>query len=529
MSDFGVLSLLPPLLAIGLALWTKKPVISLFVAIWVAGTMAHGWNPIAGAAQTGQWLADNFADGIYVACTILFIGAAEAIMYKSGGINAFVEKIKRGLRTSRIASVVASLLGIVIFVDDYINSVVVGTTMRPITDRVKVSREMLAYICDSTAAPVSGLLIASTWIGYEVGLIDEAFQSLEIEHSAYGAWVSSIPYAFYPILAIILVLVISYTHRHYGPMLKAEHRARTTGKVIRDGAKPMVTTEVDLGKPKSKGNMWVFIVPIIVLIATTFLGLWYTGGGSETYAEGGFSEILANCDSSLALVWGSLASILAAAIMVLALRQMNLGEIETAIIQGFKQMQTAIIIAMLAWSVGAACDAVGTADYVVGLATSAGVSAALVPLIVFLAAMFISFCTGTSWGTFAIMMPIAVPLAYHLSGGLGPEVFASIAAVFGGGIFGDHCSPVSDTTVLSSSFSSCDHIDHVTTQIPYAVTAAGVGVILYILFLAGLRNGFALLGLGIVLLIVFHYILSEWYGKRVDIPHGKVPVYRAEE
>ena len=529
MSDFGILSILPPLLAIGLALWTKRPVISLFIAIWLGGTMAHGWNPIAGAAQTGQWLADNFADGVYVACTILFIGAAEAIMYKSGGINAFVDRVKGKLRTSRVACIVASLLGVVIFVDDYINSVVVGTTMRPITDRVKVSREMLAYVCDSTAAPVSGLLIASTWIGYEVGLIDEAFQSLDINYSAYGAWVSSIPYAFYPILAIILVFLISYTHRHYGPMLKAEYRARTTGKVLRDGAKPMVTTEVDLGKPKSKGNMWVFIVPLIVLIATTFLGLWYTGGGSETYAEGGFSEVLGNCDSTLALLWGSSASILTAAIMVLALKQMNLEELETAIIQGFKQMQTAIIILMLAWSVGSACDAVGTADYVVGLATSAGVSAALVPLIVFLAAMFIAFCTGTSWGTFAIMMPIAVPLAYHLSGGLGPEVFASIAAVFGGGIFGDHCSPVSDTTVLSSSFSSCDHIDHVTTQIPYALTAAGVGVILYILFLAGLRNGFALLGLGIILLIVFHYILSEWYGKRVDILHGKVPVYRAEE
>lgn len=529
MSEFGALSLLPPLLAIVLAILTKRPIISLFLAIFIAGTMANGWNPIAGIAQTGQWLADNFAGSIYIAFTILFIGAAEAIMYKSGAINAFVDRIKEALKSTRIASITASFLGVIVFVDDYINTVIVGTTMRPITDRLKISREMLAYIADSTAAPVSALLIATTWIGYEVGLIDKAFQDLGIDASAYGAWVSSVPYAFYPILAIILVFLVSLTHRHYGPMLKAEYRARTTGKVLRDGAKPMVTTEVDLGMPKPHGNMWVFLVPIIVLIVATFLGLWYTGGGWEAYAEGGFAEILANCDSSLSLLWGSLASVIAAAIMVLALRQMNLEELETAIVQGFKQMQTAMIIAMLAWSIGSACDAVGTADYVVGLATSAGVSAALVPLIVFLASMFISFTTGTSWGTFAIMMPIAVPLAYNLSGGLGPEVFASIAAVFSGGIFGDHCSPVSDTTVLSSSFTSCDHIDHVTTQLPYAATAAGIGIILYILFLAGLTNGIVLLGLGIVLLVISHYLISEWYGRRVGIPHGKVPVYKLEE
>jgi Na+/H+ antiporter NhaC len=215
--------------------------------------------------------------------------------------------------------------------------------------------------------------------------------------------------------------------------------------------------------------------------------------------------------------------------LVLAMKRMTVEEAEDAIIRGMKQMVIANTILLLAWSIKSATDAVGTAPYIVDLAKNAGVTGSWVPLIVFLISMFISFTTGTSWGTFSIMLPIAIPLAYGVTGYVGPEVFAAIGAVFAGGIFGDHCSPISDTTIMSSMFSGSDHIDHVTTQVPYAVTASGVGIILYLLFGFGVHSWAVLLPLGFVLLIGAWYFLSEWYGKKYGIPHGKVPVYVAED
>ena len=257
--------------------------------------------------------------------------------------------------------------------------------------------------------------------------------------------------------------------------------------------------------------------------------MWYTGGGSEAFAKGGFKEVLGNSDSALALLWGSFAMVVVAFTLVLAMKQMTIEEAEDAMVRGMKQMVIANTILLLAWSIKSATDAVGTAPYIVELAKSAGIGGGWVPLIVFLISMFISFTTGTSWGTFSIMIPIAIPLAYGVTGRVGPEVFASIGAVFAGGIFGDHCSPISDTTIMSSMFSGSDHIDHVTTQIPYAMTASSVGLVLYLLFALGLRNGWILLLIGGVLLVIAWYLLSEWYGRKYGIPHGKVPIYVVEE
>jgi len=240
--------------------------------------------------------------------------------------------------------------------------------------------------------------------------------------------------------------------------------------------------------------------------------------------------VLSNSDAATALLWGSFSMVLVGLVLILGRRQMTVEETETAIVQGMKQMMMASAILVLAWSIKSATSAVGTADYVVNLATSANIPAGIVPMIVFLVAMFISFTTGTSWGTFGILMPIAIPLAYQITGGeIGPILYASIGAVFAGGIFGDHCSPISDTTIMSSMFSGSDHIDHVNTQIPYAVTAAGSGIILYLLFAIGVHSWPILLPIGIVLLIAAWYVLSEWYGKKYGIPHGKVPIYVVEE
>ncbi|AAL82156.1 sodium:proton antiporter [Pyrococcus furiosus DSM 3638] len=530
MSDFGVLSLLPPLVAIVLAIWTKRVVFALFAGVWVGGVMASNWNPVTGTIKTFEWIVGNVTDS-WNATILIFdflIGAGVGLIYKSGGVHAVAEAITRRIRTSRDASLLGWLLGVLVFFDDYTNTIIVGNTMRPITDKMRVSREMLAYIDDSTAAPVAGIAIVSTWIGYELGLIREALDKLNITMGEYFAWAHSVPYRFYSIFAIILVFIVAYTHRHYGPMLKAEYRARTTGKVVRDGAKPLMATESDLGHPLTeKGSVHFFIWPILALVFVTLYGLYYTG---KSACEGpcGAMDILGNADSATSLLWGSFAMVLVALVLVLGTKTMTVEEAESAIIQGMKQMIMATVILVLAWSIKSATEAVGTADYVVNLAKSANVPGGIVPLIIFLVAMFISFTTGTSWGTFGILMPIAIPLAYELAPGDNSVLFASIGAVFAGGIFGDHCSPISDTTIMSSMFSGSDHIDHVTTQIPYAVTAASVGIVLYLLFAAGIRTPVILLPIGLVLLVLAWYFLSEWYGKKYGIPHGRVPIYPTE-
>jgi len=531
MSDFGILSLLPPLVAIGLAILTKRVLFALFTGVWVGALMIVGGNPISATVQTWDWIIGNALDDWNQKILLydFIIGAAFGLVYKSGAASAFARAITRRVKSSRAASILGWVLGVAIFFDDYGNTVIVGNSMRPITDKTRVSREMLAYIDDSTAAPVATIALVSSWIGYEVGLIQDSFDSLGIEVGSYAAWLSAWPYKLYSILAIVMVLLIAYTHRHYGAMLKAEYRARTTGKVLRDGAQPMMATESDLGLPMEGGTIHAFIWPILALIGVFLYGMWYTGGGSEVYAAEGLKGVMSNADTALALLWAGFAMLVLVMLIILVKKQMSLEGVEKGIVQGMKQMVMANAILLLAWSIKSACDAVGTADFVVNAAVGGGVPGAIVPLIIFLSAAFVSFTTGTSWGTFGVIMPMAIPLGYTLGGGVGPILYASMGAVLAGGIFGDHCSPISDTTIMSSMFSGSDHIDHVSTQLPYAVTVAGVSAFLYLLFAAGLRNGFVLLGLGIILLIVIHRVLSAWYGKKLGIPNGEVPVYVSEE
>ncbi|NJE85323.1 Na+/H+ antiporter NhaC family protein [Thermococcus sp. CX2] len=552
MSDFGVLALLPPLVAIILAIWTKRVILALFAGVWIGGVMVAGGNPVVGTTQTLEWIVSSVTSD-WNARILIFdflIGAGVGLIYKSGAVHALAASLARRVKSSRGASVLGWILGVLVFFDDYTNTIVVGNTMRPITDRMRVSREMLAYIDDSTAAPVAGLALVSTWIGYELLMIGRGFDSANVVYGTYDAWLSSVPYRFYSILAIILVFIVAYTHRHYGPMLKAEYRARTEGKVLRDGAKPLMTTEADLGMPKEGGNLWDFVIPILVLVGVSMLGLWYTGAANlEAYSQDlgwwtdlenpfgvnflnyGFIESFREADAATALLWGSFAMVVVASIMLLGRRKMTVEEWEDTVIKGMKQMLFANTILVLAWSLGTAAESVGTGDYVISLATSSGANLGpWMPLIMFLSAMFVAFTTGTSWGTFAIMVPLGVQLSLAFTNGQVNEiVFATIGATFTGSIFGDHCSPISDTTIMSSMFSGSDHIDHVTTQIPYAFTVAGIGSVLYLLFALGITSWVILLPLGIALLVGAWYVLSEWYGKKYGIPHGKVPIYVAEE
>jgi len=532
--------LLPPLLAIALAFITKQVLIALFAGVWIGGLMATGWDVFGGTATTLGWIISNVTDS-WNATILVFdfiIGALIGVLYVSGSMFSLASELSKKIKSAREASFLSWFLGLAVFFDDYTNAVIVGNASRPLTDRLRVSREFLSYIVDSTAAPVAGLAMVSTWIGYEVSLIDDSFNYLKSlvsegkitlapDVGAMYAWLMSVPYRYYSILAIILVLLLVITRRHYGPMLKAEHRAVSEGKVIRDDAQPLMPTETVLGSAKSSAPWWVFVSSVIVLVIVTLLGMWVTGGGDQWWTVS-FTEALMNADAATALLWGSFVAYIFAATAVLATKSMRFAEVMDSTVRGMYLMVLANAILVLAWSIKSATEAVGTAEYVVGLATAAGVPAMIVPAVIFLASCFISFTTGTSWGTFGVMMPIAVPMAWQiaLAQGADPYIvtYASIASVFAGGIFGDHCSPISDTTIMSSMFSASDHIDHVNTQLPYALTAAGISAVLFALFASGITTPLVLLPVGVILLIVSHRVLNTWYAKRTKLP-AIVPNY----
>jgi len=535
--------LFPPLHAIALAMATGEIVPALFAGERIGALMFAGYNPVGGTIQLIEWYIENATDP-WNAAILLYdfvLGAFMGLLYTSGAVHSAARSISSRIRSAKGASTAASLLGVAVFFDDYGNTVIVGNSMRPVSDRLRVSRELLSYIVDSTAAPIAGIALVSSWIGYEVGLIGDSIATLREqveaglisaapEYEAYYMWLNAVPYHFYSILAIILVFLIVLTRRHYGPMLKAEWRAVKEGKVIRDGATPLLPTEEVLGAEpttRKQASGWLFAVAMIVLVLVTLLGMWATGAEElSRFWETPFTDALMNADTAKALLWAGMATYLVTFAWVLLGRIMSFSEVMKQTIKGMYLMVLPNTILLHAWSIKSATDAVGTADYVIHGAVVAGLSVFLVPLIIYLASMFISFTTGTSWGTFGVMMPIAVPMAWQLALLQYPDnlniayliTFASIGAVFGGGIFGDHCSPISDTTIMSSMFSASDHIDHVSTQLPYAVTAGFVGIILYALLAVGITSPLVLLPVGIILLIVLHRVLNILYSRRARLP-----------
>ncbi|ADG90438.1 Na+/H+ antiporter NhaC family protein [Thermosphaera aggregans] len=540
--------ILPPLLAIVLAIYTQQVLPALFAGIWVAALMVYGYNPLSATIETWKWIVSSITDS-WNATILVFdflIGSMVALLYASGSMYSLAEVIGKRVKSARTASIMASILGIIVFFDDYSNTIVVGNSMRPLTDKHRVSRELLSYIVDSTAAPVAGLMIVSTWIGYEVQQINGALDVLKEQFdqglipaapdiSGYGLWLTAVPFHFYSILAVILVFLVAATRRHFGPMLKAEYRALTEGKVLRDGAQPLMPTESVLGEaPREKrASYWIFLASVLGLIVVTLIGMWYTGamviiedeGLEAAWWEIDFTSALMNADAATALLWGSFTGFLIAFVGALYSRVLTFRKAMEYTLKGMYLMVYANAILVLAWTIKTATQSLGTADYVVTQAVSANVPALLVPLIIFLISMFISYTTGTSWGTFALMMPIAIPLAWRIALIQYDDInfaymlaAASIGAVFGGGIYGDHVSPISDTTIMSSMFSGSDHIDHVTTQMPYGTFAAGVSIILYLLFAAGLTTPLILLPVGVILLVLGHRVLNKYYSRKTGLP-----------
>lgn len=497
-AGYGWLSLIPPLLAIGLALATRDVLTSLFLGVFGGALILYEWNPLTAFTRTiDHFVVQQIADEDHASILLftVLLGGMVGLITKSGGTHGIVERLAPYATNSRRGQVATWFMGLVVFFDDYANTLIVGPTMRPITDKLRVSREKLAYIVDSTAAPVVCLFPISTWVGFEIGLINDAFKSLELPFNAYNAFVASIPYRFYPFFALVLGFTIAASRFDFGPMRAAERRARETGAVLAEDARPIAEYGSDEVEPPEDAPRRALnaLIPIGVIVVLTLVGLFVTGrAGSDAavLASAGpidaMREIFGNANSYKALMWASLSGVIVAALLPISQGILKLHEAMTAMVGGFKAMIMAFAVLILAWSLGAVCGELKTADYLVSL-TEGVVSPAWLPAITFVLSAAVAFATGSSWGTMSIVEPLVIPISHSLSlaAGLSIEseqywtfMVASIASVLAGSVWGDHCSPISDTTILSSMATGCDHIAHVKTQIPYAMGAGLLGIFL---------------------------------------------------
>lgn len=521
-TEFGVLALAPPLLAIALAMYTRQVLVSLFAGVWIGALMVAGLNPVAATALSIDWIVEVVRAPFDTKFLILimFMGAGAAFIYKSGGILALENWIGHRVNTARDSHILTWLIGVFIFFDSYTSTIVTGNATRELSEENDSSREMHAYVLDSTTSPVTTFGPVSNWIGFQVSMIIVGFEAAqftaeEVGITAFGLFLQSIPWNIYCFMAFFMVGLISITQRFYGPMLDAEWRSRAKGKTLRDDATPLSDISTDVGEPSEKNpTLFNFFGPILTLLLVGLVSMWWLGGGYQPGVD--VATAFQETDVALGLLYGAFAFMAVGMIGALGFGTMDLDEASDTVINGFKTMMIAAAIIVLAWSIGHAAEQVGTAEYIVGVMVGSGVPGSFLPLIIFVAAMFIAFTTGTSWGTMAILTPLAIPLGHEL---VGLSILPPLMGVlFGGAIWGDHVSPISDTTVMSSIFSGSDHVDHVNTQLPFAMTAAGITVIALLLYGIGITSAAVLLPLSFVLTAVAVVALNKYDARRKNLP-----------
>lgn len=499
-SKFGLLTILPPLVAIALAFITKNVVISLFLGtlsgcflLQISGnnviyTIIHSFLDFVQRALNS--LADPWNAGIVL--QVMVIGGVISLVSKMGGAKAIAEALAKKAKTPRSAQLITWLLGVLVFFDDYANSLIVGPIMKPVADKMKISRERLSFIIDATAAPIAGIMIVSTWIGLEVGLIKDGFESIGQSADAFGVFLNTIPYRFYNILILVFVVATSYFLRDFGPMRKAEIRARKgyisdTNKEI---ALDKAAEEEMAPKEGVKLSIWNAIIPIGALMISALISFYYSGytsimGGEDAALQAlmtnspmsftAIREAFSASDASVALFQSALFASIVAIGMGVCKKIFTFSEAVDVWVNGMKGLIITGVILILAWSLSSVIKELGTAAFLVQM-LSDSVPKFLLPSIIFILGAVISFATGTAYGTMGILMPLAIPLSFSISPDFG-YVVVSTSAVLTGAIFGDHCSPISDTTIMSSMGAGCHHIDHVKTQMPYALTVAAITVI----------------------------------------------------
>lgn len=548
------LSILPPLIAITLALIFKEVISSLFIGVFVGaaiiGVYAKGFVGIFTGLLSvlDTYILNALFDKDHLAVILfsMIIGSIVAVISKNGGMLGVVNHLVKFAKDRKSGMLTTYFLGIAIFFDDYANTLVVGNTMRPITDKLNISREKLAYIVDSTAAPVAAIAFITTWIGAELTYIAdgireiEATQGIVLNESAYSVFMSSLPFSFYTLFTLAFMFILLYRQRDFGSMYTAEVRAK------RDGVKEAAISsgELDELQPNEgvKAKAYNAIIPILIIIFGTMTGLAYTGLSSmsaEMISEGidvskgtwsaivmengdpasfftKLGLIIGESDSFSALLWASLVGLIAAIILTVVPRILTLRETMDTVIVGFNSMLSTMIILILAWALAGSTEALSTAQYLQTFFGNDFSHIWVIPALTFVLSGFIAFSTGSSWSTMALMYPLVIPLSFSVA--LNDPNYnemlimhITIASVLAGAVLGDHCSPISDTTILSSLASSCDHIEHVRTQMPYALIVGGVALFVGVIPAALGVSPWILLLTGIAIL----YLIIEFVGKKV--------------
>ncbi len=480
--------LLPPIVAIVLALWTRQVYLSLVLGLWIGTTILENGNPLAGLRALADQLVLVFQDAGNTRILIfsLLVGGLIALVQASGGVAGFIDWVhRRGWGTTRrSAELLAWAVGMFIFVESSITSLTVGTLSRPFFDKLSMAREKIAYYCDATSAPVCMSIPLNAWGAYVLGLL--AAQG--VTEGAVGLLAESLLFNFFSLFAIVFALGLALTGWGFGPMRQAEVRAATTGQVTRPGSTPMIAEEVADIQPveTAPGHARDLLIPIFVMVGMIFVGLYVTGKSNLEATGGqasGFWDLMTQASGSTAVLWAVGTAILVAMVLYAIPRPLRGGKPVMTVIQstdwvlkGSSGLVGVVALLVFAFALGQISRALEMGPYVVGL-IGEGVPAWWLPALVFVVGCFVSFTLGSSWTSFAILVPIALPLAE----GLGISLPLMLGAVLSGGVYGDHASPLSDTSIISSMSAACDHVDHINTQLPYSLLVAGLAFVAFLM------------------------------------------------
>lgn len=517
--EFGFWSVVPALLTIALAIITKEVLLSLFIGIYTGCFIAAGCHPLGAVEEMSNMLIGSYDEDenvlagvlsdpgdVQIIVIVVLLGGLIGLLVQSGGSRAFGEMIVKKVKTPRGAQLVTWAIGMLIFFDDYFNALTNGSVMRPVNDKMGISREKTSYIVDSTAAGICVISPISSYIAFTCSLIYAAYKESNLEGSAYTEFLKTIPYNYYAWLALFMVLIVVVFKLDFGPMARAEKRARETGMVCEKTFAGGDADEDDFAAIEpANGKAWHLIAPVVTLVVLDIILILYTGG---FFSGASFLDAVKNMDGMKALMFAIMFTLILTFIMLKVTKLVNFGTAMQAFIVGTKSIMYVIIMLAFAWGIGEVSATLGTAEYVVSL-VGENFPAAIMPLIIFGVACVMTFATGAEWGTWAIMVPIAVPIAVSM--GISPVI--CVSAVLGGGLYGGHCSPLSDMIVLSSASCNVRHIDHVKTQVPYSTVCAFCAAIGYVCS-GFMENWYIPLAVTFATFFVIVFILHKLFGEK---------------
>ena len=522
-------SILPPLVAIGIALIFRQVLFALFLGIWcgafLAGDLSFGGIFTSFFTALDGYIVPATADESHMSIIIftILIGGMVGIITDNGGTRGVIERITEFVRTKVRGQLMTALMGFVVFFDDYANTMVVGNTMRPLTDKLRISRAKLAYLVDATAAPIATVALVSTWIGAMVGFIADAESKMpNFNESAYAVFLSSLPYNFYAFFTILFVILIAWSGRDFSTMLKARINLYKSKHDPNLDTYNLWKDKIEDDEETKKVSHWTnAAIPIVTLIFGTIAGLFVTGSGDS------IQSIIETADSYKALLWGGLISVTVAIVITLSRKLLGIEEMLEGMMEGMHTMFDGLLILVLAWALSALTVELGTADYLMNVFGET-LNPYWLPAIVFILSALTAFATGSSWGTMGILMPLVVPLAWEIGNNTGLEyaitaeiIYASVSSVLAGSVWGDHCSPISDTTILSSIATQCDHVEHVNTQLPYAMIVGVISTLSLIAIMVLDVPAWIIYPAGVAIIVAIIFQFGEIPDPEEYTPEGK--------